>query len=190
MAKVSCILRHQGMQLILAYSWARPAILVAGKDIGGICFFIFIPVPLSSLFFSFISSTISSISFLPLSVRWHKMTHKGWRVIKLQHNQIHVNCLPSKQFTCNVKSLLWKIQKKKILECCLLQFCLALLQRLRVVIVFMSPRQPKHNSKCYRPQPGSSSEHPQLTFSWKKKTKKNNNKKKNEQYFCSENGLI
>ena len=30
-AKVSCILCHRGVQLILAYSWARPAILVAGK---------------------------------------------------------------------------------------------------------------------------------------------------------------
>ena len=30
-AKVSCILRYRGVQLILAYSWARPAILVAGK---------------------------------------------------------------------------------------------------------------------------------------------------------------
>ena len=28
---VSCILRHRGVQLILAYSWVRPAILVAGK---------------------------------------------------------------------------------------------------------------------------------------------------------------
>ena len=33
-AKVSCILRYQGVQLILAYSWARPAILVAGKGRG------------------------------------------------------------------------------------------------------------------------------------------------------------
>ena len=33
-AKVSCILRHLGVQLILAYSWARPDILVAGKDRG------------------------------------------------------------------------------------------------------------------------------------------------------------
>ena len=33
-AKVSCILRHRGVQLILAYSWTRPAILVAGKDRG------------------------------------------------------------------------------------------------------------------------------------------------------------
>ena len=30
-AKVSCILCHLGVQLILAYSWARPAILVEGK---------------------------------------------------------------------------------------------------------------------------------------------------------------
>ena len=29
-AKVSCILCHRGVQLVLAYSWARPAILVAG----------------------------------------------------------------------------------------------------------------------------------------------------------------
>ena len=31
MEKVSCILHHWGVQLILAYSWARLAILVAGK---------------------------------------------------------------------------------------------------------------------------------------------------------------
>ena len=33
-AKVSCILRYRGVQLILAYNWARPAILVAGKGRG------------------------------------------------------------------------------------------------------------------------------------------------------------
>ena len=33
-AKVSCILSYRGIQLILAYSWARPAILVAGKGRG------------------------------------------------------------------------------------------------------------------------------------------------------------
>ena len=31
MAKVSCILHNRGVQLRLAYIWARPAILVAGK---------------------------------------------------------------------------------------------------------------------------------------------------------------
>ena len=47
-------------------------------------FFTLIPIPLSSLSLSFISSTIS---FLPLFGRQHKMTHKGWRAIKPQHNQ-------------------------------------------------------------------------------------------------------
>ena len=46
MARVSGIFRHQGIQLILAYSWVRPAILVAGKGRGW-----------------FISS-VSSLSFL------------------------------------------------------------------------------------------------------------------------------
>ena len=32
---MSCILHHRGIQLILAYSWTRPAILVAGKGRGG-----------------------------------------------------------------------------------------------------------------------------------------------------------
>ena len=77
-------------QLILDYSWARPAILEAGKDRGEcfyfLCFFTFIPVPLSSLSLSFISSTISSISYLLFSGWRHKMTHKGC-VVKPQHNQ-------------------------------------------------------------------------------------------------------
>ena len=64
-AKASCILCHPGVQLILAYSWARPAILVVGKGSGGM--FLFLLFLLFSLFLSFISSTISSISFLPFS---------------------------------------------------------------------------------------------------------------------------
>ena len=90
------ILRHRGVQLILAYGWARPAVLVAGKDRGGMFyffrFFTFIPVPLSSLSLSFISSTISSIYFLPFSGRGHKKTHKGWRSVKPQHNQ-SIDCI-------------------------------------------------------------------------------------------------
>ena len=53
-AKVSCILRHQGVQQILSCSWARPAIHVAGKGRGD-CFissvsslsrlFLFLPCP-------------------------------------------------------------------------------------------------------------------------------------------------
>ena len=70
MARVSCILRHWGVQLILAYSWARLAVLVAGKGKGEcfyfFCFFPFILVPLSSLSPSFISFTISSLFSLSL----------------------------------------------------------------------------------------------------------------------------
>ena len=33
-AKVSCSFCHQGTLLILAYSWARPAVLTAGKGRG------------------------------------------------------------------------------------------------------------------------------------------------------------
>ena len=89
-AKVLRILRHRGVQMILADSWVRPAILVAGKDRGGMFLFLqflhfhfcssFFPVPLFHLFYY-------SISFLPFSGRWHKMTHKGWHVVKCQHNQ-------------------------------------------------------------------------------------------------------
>ena len=60
-AKVSCILCHRGVQLILTYSWARPAILVAGKGGGGMFLFLlflyfhscssFFPVPLFHLFY-------------------------------------------------------------------------------------------------------------------------------------------
>ena len=61
-AKVLCILHHQGVQLILAYSWARPAILVVGKGRGGMFLFLlflhfyscssFFPVPLFHLLYS------------------------------------------------------------------------------------------------------------------------------------------
>ena len=60
---------------------------VFGKCCYFFCSFTFCHFPLSSLFLSFISSIISSISFLPFSGRWHKMTHKGWRDLKPQHNQ-------------------------------------------------------------------------------------------------------
>ena len=81
-AKVLCFLHHWGVQLILAYSWARPAILVVGKGRGGMFLFLlflhfhscssFFPVPLFHLLYS-----LSSISFLPFSGRRHKMTLKG-----------------------------------------------------------------------------------------------------------------
>ena len=61
-ANVLCILYHWGVQLILAYSWARPAILVVGKGRGGMFLFLlflhfhscssFFPVPLFHLLYS------------------------------------------------------------------------------------------------------------------------------------------
>ena len=110
------ILRHRGVQLILAYCWARPAILVAGESRGGcfyfFCFFTFIPVPLSSLSLPFISSTISSISFLPFSGRRHKMTHKGWHVIipnsinQSMKNNSQLKNAPLDITTCSVKNII------------------------------------------------------------------------------------
>ena len=87
-AKVSDILRHRGIQLILASSWARPAILVAGKGWGGMFLFLlglhfhscssFFPVPLFHLLYYVFCL------FFPFSGRWPKMTHKGWCDIKPQ----------------------------------------------------------------------------------------------------------
>ena len=51
-AKVSCILCHRGVQLILANSWARPAILVVDKGRGGMfLFLLFLPFHSCSSFF-------------------------------------------------------------------------------------------------------------------------------------------
>ena len=57
----SCILHYRGIQLILAYSWAKPAILVAGKGRVGMFLFLlflhfyscasFFPVPLFHLLY-------------------------------------------------------------------------------------------------------------------------------------------
>ena len=58
-AKVLCILRHWGVQMILAYTWGRPPVLAAGKGRGGMFLFFsftfihfpFSPVPLFHLLF-------------------------------------------------------------------------------------------------------------------------------------------
>ena len=57
-AKVSCILCHRGVQLILANSWTRSAILVAGKGRGRDIFISFV----SSLSFLFLSLPCPSFS--------------------------------------------------------------------------------------------------------------------------------
>ena len=71
-AKVLCILHHWGVQLILAYSWARPAILVVGKGRGGMFLFLlflhfhscssFFPVPLFHLLYSLSLLSLFSLS--------------------------------------------------------------------------------------------------------------------------------
>ena len=70
-AKVSCILCHGGVQLILAYSWPRPAVLAAGKGRGALLFLLFLhfhsfssfsPVP------SLSSPLLSLLSLFSLSV--------------------------------------------------------------------------------------------------------------------------
>ena len=62
-AKVSCILRHRGVQLILVYSWARPAIFAAGKGRGEMFLFL-----VSSLSFIFLFLPCPSLSSPLLSL--------------------------------------------------------------------------------------------------------------------------
>ena len=70
-AKVLCILRHQGIQLRLAYSWARPAILAVGKGRGRkVITFLFLPFhSFSSLPCSLFHLYYYSFSVLPFSGR-------------------------------------------------------------------------------------------------------------------------
>ena len=80
-AKVLCIFCHRGIQLILAYGWARFAILVAGKGREVMFLFLlflhfhscssFFPVPLFHLLCYLLCL------FSPFSGRRYKMTHKG-----------------------------------------------------------------------------------------------------------------
>ena len=57
--KVAYILCPGGVQLILAYNWARPAILVAGKGRGGM--FLFLVSSLSFLFLFIPCPSLSSL---------------------------------------------------------------------------------------------------------------------------------
>ena len=84
MAKVSCILCHWGVQLILAYSWAMPAILVAGKGrSGGRGGAIFISLGLHFRMLHFLPCLslslplLSVLSLLPFSGRQLKMIRNG-----------------------------------------------------------------------------------------------------------------
>ena len=111
MAKVSCMLCHWGVQLILAYSWARPAILVAGSVRGRMFLFLlflhfhssssFFPVPLFDLFYLF-------CLFSPFLWGWrqHKMIH-GVDVLlnpnTINQSMIQIQILNGKQ--CRSRSV-------------------------------------------------------------------------------------
>ena len=89
MAKVSCILRHQGVQLILAYSWARPAVLLAGKGRGGGDIFISSVSSLSFLFLFLPCPSLLSplLSLFTLSLGDDTKGHSRVDVIKLTINR-------------------------------------------------------------------------------------------------------
>ena len=78
MAKVSCIFRHRGIQLILAYSWVRSAILVAGKGRrwGDVYISSVSSLSFLFLFLPYLSLSSPLLSLLPLSGRRHKMTQR------------------------------------------------------------------------------------------------------------------
>ena len=63
---------------------------VEGECFYFFCFFTVIPIPLSSLFLSFISSTISSISFLPFSGRRQKWPTRA--DVSLNQHFISLKC--------------------------------------------------------------------------------------------------
>ena len=97
-AKVSCILRHQGIKLILAYSWARPAILAAGKGRGGMFLFLFL-LFLHFHSFSFLpcpslSSLLSLLSLFSLSLgdntKW-----PTWVNMSLNPNSVSQSIYPA-----------------------------------------------------------------------------------------------
>ena len=101
---MSGILHHRGAQLILAYSWERPAILVAGKGRGGMLLFLltFIPVPLSSLPLS--SSLLLSLLslfylFMGDDTKWHTR-------VDMSLNSSTIN-LKSERLPCSLASGVW-----------------------------------------------------------------------------------
>ena len=66
-AKVPGILRHRGVQLMLASSWARPAILVADRVWGGMFLFLFLHFYYCSSFSPVLIFHLSLLSLFSLS---------------------------------------------------------------------------------------------------------------------------
>ena len=91
------ILRHRDVQLRLASSWARPAILAVGKGRGGMFvfdfFFFFVHLFLLFHSISFFSTVplihlLYYLLYLSSPFLWEttKITHKGWHVVEPQQN--------------------------------------------------------------------------------------------------------
>ena len=116
-AKVLCILHHRGVQLILAYSWARPAILVVGKGRGGMFLFLlflhfhscssFFPVPLFHLLYSLLS--LFSLS-LGDDTKWPSRVD-----VSLNPNTITINQSIRQKCLCFVSGLV-KTDKMSVLN--------------------------------------------------------------------------
>ena len=67
-AKVSCSFCHQCAPLILAYSWARPAVLTVGKGRGGMLLFLVPSLSFISLFLPFPSLSSPLLSLFSRSL--------------------------------------------------------------------------------------------------------------------------
>ena len=96
-AKVSCILLHRGVQLILANSWGRPANLAVAKSRGGGGnIFISSVSSLSSVFLFLPCSSLSSplLSLLSSPFLW-EMTHNDLQglMCHLTRTQSIKNCI-------------------------------------------------------------------------------------------------
>ena len=107
-AKVSCILSHRGFQLILAYSWARPAILVAGKGRGGMFLFLLFLHFYSCSFFlpcPSLSSPLLSLFYLSLGddTKWPTR-------VDVSLNPNTINMFSKKEFgiVCNLRFISMK----------------------------------------------------------------------------------
>ena len=68
---MSCSFYHRGVQLILAYSWARPVVLAAGKGKGGMLLFLLssvLSLSFISLFLPYPSLSSTLLSLFSLSL--------------------------------------------------------------------------------------------------------------------------
>ena len=108
-AKVSCISRHRGVELRLADSWARAAILAADKDRGGMFLFLLF------LHFAPLFDLIYYLFYLSSPFLWEMTNKMPTRVdVLLNPNTIKVLIMNNKfVFQRNVSwssILVWRIQ--------------------------------------------------------------------------------